>query len=62
MLWMQAVCRKMKRLGLDMSSILASNPVAVCEVSRIGSKIIILINEEFRTENVYYFLIDDSCK
>ncbi|KAG0555734.1 hypothetical protein KC19_11G000200 [Ceratodon purpureus] len=28
----KTVCRKMKRLGLDMSSILASDPLAVCEV------------------------------
>lgn len=31
--WTQTVCRKMKRLSLDMSNILASDPVAVCEVS-----------------------------
>ncbi|KAG0618628.1 hypothetical protein M758_4G079600 [Ceratodon purpureus] len=32
MFLIQTVCRKMKRLGLDMSSILASDPLAVCEV------------------------------
>lgn len=52
---MQTVCRKMIRFGLDVSSILTSDPVAACEVSQGELYFIVSISEEFHAENVITF-------